>query len=108
MPAFYATTVQRRLKNIISKVRNGEGQWLEREDEVGFCFKFFFMELFTSSRDKDFSHALTFVKSCVSEDVNNDLMRPLSMLEVKDVAFQLGKDKAPRPEGFSVTFFQFS
>lgn len=40
--------------------------------------------------------------------MNKKLLISVSFQEVKDVVFQLGRDKGPGPDGFSCWFFQCS
>lgn len=105
---FHAVTAQRRQRNKVTRIRNGNGEWLEKVEEVGDCFKSFFAELFATAGHRDLSYALSFVKRQISDEINDDLTKPVSMIEVKEAAFELGRDKAPGPDGFSGWFFHFS
>lgn len=48
------------------------------------------------------------VKCVISDAENVCLMEPVFEAEIKAATFQLGKDKAPGPNGFSGVFFQSS
>lgn len=105
---FHATTVQRRQRNRVTRIKNEDGQWLEDEGLIGDCFGEFFSQLFASSGDRDLSLALSFVEPKIDAGMNADLLKEVSLKEVKDAIFQLGKDKALGLGGFSGWFFQHS
>lgn len=92
---FHAVTVQRRQMNKVARIRNDDGDWLENEGDIGDSFKVFYEELFTSSGPRDLSYALSYVQRKVTSEMNSDLLKPVSLQEVKIAAFQLGRDKAP-------------
>jgi hypothetical protein len=43
----------------------------------------------------------------VSEDENEDLTKPFSFEEIKDIVFSLAHNKSPGPDGFPREFYQF-
>lgn len=105
---FHAVTVNRRQRNKVLRIRDDDGTWLEKDDEIGLCFKNFFTNLYSSGGSRDLSLALNFVERNVSSEMNGCLLKPVSSEEVKVAAFQLGRDKAPGPDGFSGWFYHFS
>ena len=46
------------------------------------------------------------IPSIVTREMNDSLMRPISMFELERAVFGMRKRKAPGPNGFSVEFFQ--
>lgn len=105
---FHAVTVQRRQRNTVTKIKKEDGVWTEDLNEISACFSNFYYDLFSSVGQRDFSEALQFVKPVITSEMNDALMGPVNMVEVKYAVFQLGKDKAPGPDGFSGVFFQSS
>ncbi|KAF7831683.1 reverse transcriptase [Senna tora] len=105
---FHSSTIRRRKKNKILKVKNLEGIWLENEEEIGENFTKYYADLFSSCGDRDFRDALCFVDRVISEEDNLMLRRKVTMEEIKAATFELGGLKAPGPDGFSGLFFQHS
>lgn len=105
---FHSTTVQRRVKNKVSRICNGDGIWLEKEEDIASCFSSFFKDLFKASGGRDFGDVLSCIDCIVNDEDNASLCRPITDLEVKDAVFQLGGMKAPGPDGFSGCFYQHS
>lgn len=102
---FHLVTVQRRERNKIVKIRNGKGDWVEEDYVVADSFKNFFADLFKSEGAREFNEALGVVEEVISAEVNGELMRPIEIMEVRNAVFQLRKEKAPGPDGFSGVFF---
>ena len=46
------------------------------------------------------------IPSIVTREMNDSLMRPISMSELEGMVFSMRKGKAPGPDGFLVEFFQ--
>lgn len=88
-------TVQRRQTNRIVTIKNDVGDWLDDDQVIVDCFKRFYLELFKSKGPGDFQDALQVVDCVISDDENWKLCRSVSNLEIRNDAFQLGKDKAP-------------
>jgi len=42
----------------------------------------------------------------VSDEDNDQLLRPIQGFEIKEAVFQMDKYKAPSSDGFGATFFQ--
>lgn len=65
----------------------------------------FFSDLFTSEGDRDFHEALEVVLPVIEDHENVELVKPVTREEIRVAAFQLGKDKASGPDGYSRAFF---
>ncbi|CAL2248627.1 unnamed protein product [Prunus armeniaca] len=61
--------------------------------------------MFTSSGSRDWNSILNCIEPVVTDDMNRDLTRPITLEEIKDAAFQMGATKAPGPDGFHGTFY---
>lgn len=75
---FHTTTVQRRQRNKVSRIRNSNGVWVEKDEEVASCFSSFFKDLFHTVGDRDFGKVLDHVDRVVSEEDNMELCRPIT------------------------------
>ncbi|XP_028765313.1 uncharacterized protein LOC114723286 [Neltuma alba] len=102
---FHTSTLQRRARNKVVKLRKGDGEWIEKEDEINTAFSQFYFELFASEDTRDMEEALQFVQKIVSEDENAMLTRHVTVEEIKGAVFQLNGSKAPGPDGYSGLFF---
>lgn len=103
---FHQKTLQRRQRNIISRLKNDEEQWVEDEVELSQLFEQYFQKLFISVGQRDWSSVLSHVPKVISEDVNSVLTRPITDDEIKKAAFSIGALKAPGPDGYNGLFFQ--
>lgn len=105
---FHSSTIQRRKRNKILKIRDGSDVWHEKEEEIADIFMNFYSNLFSSSNPPDSEDILEFVQCEISDEDNRRLMEPVSTLEIKSAVFQLGGLKAPGPDGFSGQFYHSS
>lgn len=64
-----------------------------------------FIDLFTSTRQRDWGDILDYVTPKVTDEMNATLMDSVSVEEIKDAATQTSGLKAPRPDGFQGLFF---
>lgn len=105
---FHSSTVQRRMRNKVTKLKSTTGLWLEKEDEINEALTSFYNGLFASCGNLEMEEVLGFVK-CQITDVDNVMLeRRVSVDEIKEVVLQLGSLKAPGPDGFSGVFYQKS
>ena len=59
------------------------------------------------SSDSDYtSDFLSNIPSLVSEEENNETMKPFSKQEIIDVIWSMKSDSAPGPNGFSIHFYR--
>ncbi|CAL9003043.1 unnamed protein product, partial [Prunus brigantina] len=79
---FHFSTIQRRQKNKIVKLRLDEHQWLEQEHQIRNEFESYFENLFKSNGSRDWSEVLSCVPSLVSPEMNEHLVSPISEEEV--------------------------
>lgn len=103
---FHLSTIQRRQRNKIKMIKTSSGEWLDNDSDIAQGFTGYFKSLFSSEGSRDWSTVLNCVNQRVSSEMNNDLLSPISVEEVKAAVFQLGGLKAPGPDGFSGTFYQ--
>lgn len=82
--------------------------WIDDLEEIASCFSNFYLDLFSIAGQRDLFEALKFVKPMVTNEMNDLLIGPVSLEEVKAPIFQLGKGKASGPDGFSRVFSQAS
>ncbi|KAI9080678.1 hypothetical protein K1719_037344 [Acacia pycnantha] len=90
------TTIRRRCRNKITRIKNNQGEARTRE-QIGTCFSEFYSNLFARSPNRDFSEALNCLEEIITREDNMSLMSTITNEEVKKTAFELGRSKAPGP-----------
>lgn len=103
---FHHTVLQRRQFNKILRVQDDNSFWLESEKDISNHFQNYFKELYTSNGPQQWEEVLDFVDCSVNSEMNDKLLSPVTLQEVKDAVFDLGATKAPGPDGFSGMFYQ--
>lgn len=103
---FHLSTIQRRQKNRILKIKTGNHLWLENEVLIRREFEFHFEKLFTSTGPRNWTEVMGCVPMVISPNMNSGLMMPITEEECKAVAYDLGAKKSPGPDGFSGLFYQ--
>lgn len=103
---FHFSTIQRRQKNKIKLLKDDNGDWLDTETNIANGFSDYFQSLFSTDGARDWSDVLCHIYPRVTKEMNEELLKPVSMDEVKAAVFQLGALKSPGPDGFSRIFYQ--
>lgn len=80
---FHLSTIQRRKRNVVTKIKNSDGIWLEDRKEVITGFGEYFQNLFSSDGERDCTSVLDCLEVKVTDDMNSDLLHPISLEEVK-------------------------
>ncbi|CAA7037370.1 unnamed protein product [Microthlaspi erraticum] len=103
---FYVTTKQRRVRNKIIKLKDGDGSWVENEDKIEQVASAYFQNLFTSSNPSNYEEALKYIAPKVTQEINTELTTIPSDMEIKEAIFSINSDKAPGPDGMTSLFYQ--
>ena len=105
---FHRSTIQRRMHNNINFLQNQAGERLEEhqaiEAELTTHFKMVLQED-RLDRQTAINKILPHIPKLISEEHNQLLLRPVSLLEVEQVVAQNKEGKAPGPDGFTACFF---
>ncbi|KAK4271588.1 hypothetical protein QN277_020262 [Acacia crassicarpa] len=101
---FHSSVIQRRQRNKILRLKGEDGCWLEERGAIHDSFNKFYRTLFCAGDPRPMELALSYVKKVVTVEDNMALMRPVTDLEIEDVVFQLGANKAPGPDGLCIVF----
>ncbi|KAB2625965.1 hypothetical protein D8674_017625 [Pyrus ussuriensis x Pyrus communis] len=102
---FHRTTIQRRRRNKVVKVKDGNGVWIDNQSEVQKYIEDHFINLFSTSGPREWGTTLECIQRKVSAVMNNGLVRPVTLEEIQTAAFQMGGMKAPGPDGFQGIFY---
>nr|XP_027109270.1 uncharacterized protein LOC113729143 [Coffea arabica] len=103
---FHAFVREKRSKLAIHRIQDADGTWLEGDDRVGEEAVRFFQQLLTAEEIRDVEDLLAHIPELVSAAQNGELMREVTMEEVKGVVFDLDKDSAPGVDGYTGVFFR--
>ncbi|KAL3826043.1 hypothetical protein ACJIZ3_022072 [Penstemon smallii] len=105
---FHAKASSRRRVNTIHGLRNSEGIWCEKDEDLERIVAEYFEKIFTSSSPSlsTLEAVLGAVEPKVTREINADLLRTFSALEVKKALDSMHPLKSPGPDGFPVVFYQ--
>lgn len=103
---FHASTIQRRERNRLVRVKNSEGEWIEGHDTVMAEIHRHFSEVYKADDYTGNYEMLEVILSLVSAEMNEILVVGVSEVDIRGAVFSLGANKAPGPDGFNGMFFQ--
>lgn len=103
---FHLSTRRRRQRNRISRLKNQHGVWLKERKEIKQEIMGYFQNLFTTDGPRCWDESLACVDPIVTDEMNEALLQPVSVDEIKSAAFQLGALKSSGPDGFPGLFYQ--
>ena len=90
----------------ICKLEDDRGiPWFE-QDQISNVICNFYKDLFTSSNQDGSQTVHKALTPCITDQVNERLIRDPTPEEVREATFAIHPDKAPSPDGFSASFFQ--
>lgn len=105
---FYACAKTRVARNRIMAVEDENGMVRRGDDAIGQAAEEYFKKLFTTTRDDAFDYGGVFnnFSARVTEEMNEDLIKPVTEEEVRKAVFSIGPNKAPGPDGFTGAFYR--
>lgn len=102
---FHASTKARKAKNRLTVIEDENGiPWFEEEQIAGVICKYF-DHIFTSEHHDGLQTVEKALQHCVTDEMNEALIKAPSDIEIKEATFAIHPDKAPDPDGFSASFF---
>ncbi|KAG7597660.1 Reverse transcriptase domain [Arabidopsis suecica] len=103
---FHAVSKVRKSKNRIKSILDNQGIEHFRDDAIGKVAEAYFINLFTTTQNTDLIDIISSIDCKVSDEMNRELILPISDQEVKDAVFSIGADRAPGFDGYTAAFYQ--
>lgn len=82
-----------------------DGEWHGKDNRVNEVVLEYFQKLFRS-HNGEMDEVLRCVRSRVTNEANEDLMRPFTREEVRNAIFSMHLDKAPGEDALNPGFYQ--
>ena len=105
---FHASTMQRRMQNIISHIINQQGERMENHEDMQQELVDYFKNIQQepqTNRQQEIDQIKQLIPKLVTAEHNKMLLRPVSPQEVDEAMAQFKDGKAPGPDGFTSNFF---
>ncbi|XP_072062105.1 uncharacterized protein [Arachis hypogaea] len=103
---FHATTIQRKDRNRIERLKNSVGQWVQGGDEILKLAEEHFPKLFTSEKRESLQECIRKIPRKVTNEMNEEILGNIRDDEIRAAAFSLGGLKAPGLDGLNGMFYQ--
>lgn len=104
---FHRTASSRKKRNKILKLKNGEGIWVDNQQDLCTLVYSYFQQLFTTTPLMDnMDEFLEPISPMVTAEQNEELTKYFTMAEFTKAIKQMHPDKSSGPDGFNPAFFQ--
>jgi hypothetical protein len=103
---FHSFASTRKKRNFIKQLKDPAGQMVEGTNNLNPIILQFFTNLFSSENNVIDSDFLDKIVPTVTGEMNENLIAPFTMEDVKKAVFQIGDLKAPGPDGLHAIFYK--
>ena len=103
---FHCRANQRNQRNLITRLEDDNGTWIEDETGMGKVVEGYFEQIFTSSNPSGFDHILSGIQSIGEVDLIEQLEGDFQACEVKEALNQMAPLTTPGPDGMSPIFYK--
>ena len=105
--AFFHSKARKRFrKNLIRGIRDRNEAWLTKQEEIRHVMESYYKEIFSTSNLNIEADSLEKIPCMVTNEMNADLMKEFTKLEVKEALNQMAPLKVPGPDSMSSLFYQ--
>jgi len=94
-----------RKQNHIVKLKGSDGEVVENHFDICGVAKKYFDEIFTANEGSA-QEIIEKVQPTITEEDNQNILKPFTMEEFRRALFQMHSDKAPEPDGLNPTFYK--
>jgi hypothetical protein len=105
-PFFHAWADHRRRINHIHSITDEEGRVWKNKKDIPKIFSDFFQRLFHTGGVAGVKECLENLETRVTNEMNEDLIKEFTMMEVDKALSQMHHLKSPGPDSFSACFYQ--
>ncbi|KAF9592580.1 hypothetical protein IFM89_016031 [Coptis chinensis] len=103
---YHLSTIYRRRKNKIDKIKDDDGEWREGRTDVGTSLNQYFTDIFTTDSPVRDNQIMDLFKSIVSDRENEILISTPDQEDIWKVVKKMGSLKSPGPDGFQGVFYK--
>ena len=103
---FHSKATKRFRKNLIRGIRDRNGAWLTDQEDIGHVMESYYNDLFSISSLILVADSLEKIPCLVTDEMNAELMKEFTELEVKEALNQMAPLKAPGPDGMPPLFYR--
>eukprot|EP00253_Pinus_taeda_P018598 PITA_18598 len=106
---FHQAMIQNRQRNQIFSIKTAEGERVVEQEGIERVLVDYHKGIFTETqeaRGEAIDHICKEIPKLITTEQNKALMHAATMEEVEEVVMNMKKGKAPRPDGFTVEFYQ--
>ena len=103
---FRNLTKQRRARNRITRLIDNAGNMVEHEEGMVAIDTNYFRSLFETLTPTEIDEALGNISSTITNEINQQIIAPVTEWEVKLALFAMHPEKASGPDGMSALFYQ--
>uniref|UniRef100_A0A803QEG0 Reverse transcriptase domain-containing protein n=1 Tax=Cannabis sativa TaxID=3483 RepID=A0A803QEG0_CANSA len=103
---FFLSATIRGRRNAIESILDSNNVWLTRRSAIGNEFTRFLKDIFTDTGSGSGLNCSNMINDCLSPMEKEELVKAPDYDEIRRTLFAMGSNKAPGPDGMSVTFFK--
>ena len=103
---FHSKASQRRRRNYITRLHDGNGNWCTNQQQIRDTIVDFYTNLFTSNIPDHLEEVIDVIPKVVTAEMNASLTSEFIALEVEVALKQMAPLKAPDPDGMPPLFYQ--
>ncbi|KAH0769665.1 hypothetical protein KY290_013646 [Solanum tuberosum] len=103
---FHNIIKDRRKKPNNQKIMDDHDNWLEGNDNITEGAVRYYQKLFTHDLTNTYFGPINLLRRCITDEDNDKLISPPTMLQLKESVFSIYPDSSPGPDGLSGHFYQ--
>ncbi|XP_019196178.1 PREDICTED: uncharacterized protein LOC109190182 [Ipomoea nil] len=97
---FHGLVKERRAKQVIHKIKNNEGEWVEEQSQIADLAVEFFQKLYTAEPLNRDNSVFECLQVSVTEEENQKLIAEPTLEEIRATVYSMNPNSACGPDGF--------